>query len=140
MKRRNIARLLIELFKNVVESNYPVAADLLIFVTLLLKKSTLILNGIGKFMKYGKGIHGMELNEKDRNKFFKSIDYAKMQPLIETEVKVQKKQFEVALEWIYLDNVKILQNKRFNMELKKEEIDEIYFRELMMNFVRTSVQ
>lgn len=63
-----------------------------------------------------------------------------MQPLIETEVKVQKKQFEVALEWIYLDNVKILQNKRFNMELKKEDIDEGYLREVMLNFVRISVQ
>ncbi len=79
-------------------------------------------------MKYGKGIEGMELKEKERNKFFKSIDYAKMQPLIENEVKVQKKQFEVALEWIYLDNVKILQNKRFNMELKKDDIDEAYLR------------
>ena len=98
-----------------VESNYHNATDLLIFVTLLLKKSTLILSGIGKFMRYGKGIQGLELNEKDRNRFFKSMDYAKMQPLIEAEVKVQKKQFEVALEWIYLDNVKILQNKKFNM-------------------------
>ncbi len=82
MKRRNMARLLIEIFKNVVESNYPNAAELLVCVTLMLKKSTLILNGVGKFMKYGKGIAGLELNEKERNKFFKSSDYAKMQPII----------------------------------------------------------
>ena len=44
-------------------------------------------------MKYGKGIPGLDLNEKERNKLFKSSDYAKMQPLIEAEVRIQKKQF-----------------------------------------------
>ncbi len=55
-------------------------------------------------------------------------------------MKVQKKGFETGLEWIYLDNVKILQNKKFNLELKKEEIDEGYLREVMGGFVRTAVQ
>lgn len=45
----------------------------------------------------------------------KSVDFIKLQPIIDLQVKQQRRLYEQSLEAIYLDNVKLLQNKRFNL-------------------------
>lgn len=115
IKRHNMSKLAIELIKSITLcEQHPRPEQLIIVCTMLLKKSTLIINSLAKFMKYCKGIPQLELNQKQRNRMLKSSDFIKLQPIIDGQVKQQRKLYEQALEGIYLDNVKLLQNKRFN--------------------------
>lgn len=57
-----MAKLLIDLFSCITVFPFQNPSTLIILSTLLLKKSTIIMNNIAKFMKFGKGITDIDLN------------------------------------------------------------------------------
>jgi hypothetical protein len=59
-----MSKLLIEIFRNVAENSLSNQTTVIILSTLLLKKSTIIMNNIAKFLKFGKGIQGIDINER----------------------------------------------------------------------------
>ena len=82
MQVRNMAMLLVQLFGRVtlrvkLNSELTVVAGLM-----LLKKSTRIIIGLGKYLHYGKDEVGVEISRKEQAKFFKTAQHHKLCELV----------------------------------------------------------
>lgn len=89
--------------------------------TLLLKKSTKLLASLGKYLHYGKNDIGIDINAKDQARFFKTTDYHKVCEIIDKEITIQKKQLEIAIETVYVNNSTLMKRPDFSREFKEEQ-------------------
>lgn len=77
LRHRNISWLLIKIFKRVME--IKLNSDITVILgVILLKKSTKMLAGLGKYLHYGKNDIGIDINSKEQTRFFKTTDHHKI--------------------------------------------------------------
>ena len=78
LRFRSVSWFLVRMFKLVTVSIRIANEISTILGMMVLKKSTIILVNLGKYLNYGKNLINLDITSKDQAKFFKSADYFKM--------------------------------------------------------------
>lgn len=107
---------------------------------ILLKKSTKLLASLGKYLHYGKNDIGLDVAARDQARFFKTTDYHKVCEIIDKEIAVQRKQFDIAIESVYVNNVGLLKRLDFSREFKEEVTNQPFFEKCIIEFVKEAVK
>lgn len=77
LRHRSISWFLVRIFRRIV--SIKLNDDIVIILgVLVLKKSTKVLAGLGKYLHYGKNDIGIDINSKDQARFFKTSDHHKI--------------------------------------------------------------
>ena len=130
-----MSMLLVWLFKTVTVTVKLNSEWTVIFGTLLLKKSTKMLANLGKYLHYGKNDLELDINYKDYGKFTKSADYFKICELVDKEIGIQKKQFDLAAQAIFTHNSHLFKRDDFHREMRDELVNPVFMAESAKQYI-----